>query len=92
VGFRYQELTNLYSGQLIDICSENWSQGVADASNQLELREWLDLSKVPANHEEIYVFVDGLEYSDWHYNSSENRVYFDIIPDEEALVEIAYYY
>ena len=92
VGFRYQELTNMYAGQMLDICSENWSQGVADASSQIQLREWLDLSKVPANDQEIYVFVDGLEYSDWHYNSSENRVYFDVVPGEETLVEIAYYY
>ena len=92
VGKRYLEIANLYGGQTLDICSENWSQGVADASNQIQLREWLDLSKVPANKDEIYVFVDGLEYVDWHYNSDENRVYFDLVPGEETLVEIAYYY
>lgn len=92
VGFRYLELTNLYNGQSLDICSENWAQGVADASNQIQLKEWLDLSKIPANKDEIYVFVDGLEYVAWHYNSDENRVYFDLVPDEETLVEIAYYY
>lgn len=92
VGKRYLEIANLYNGQTLDICSENWSQGVADASNQIQLREWLDLSKVPANKDQIYVFVDGVEYYDWHYNVDENRVYFDIVPDEETLVEIAYYY
>ena len=92
VGKRYLEIANLYAGKTIDICSENWSQGVADASNQIQLREWLDLTKVPANKDQIYVFVDGVEYYDWYYNSDENRVYFDIVPDEESLVEIAYYY
>ena len=92
VGQRYMELTNLYNGQIIDICSEDWSQGVADASSQLQPREWLDLSKIPANEQEIYVFVNGVPYLDWEYNASENRVYFLTIPPEESLVEIAYYY
>ena len=92
VGFRYSELTNSYAGQLLDICSEDWSQGVADASNQIQLREWYDLSNKPLNDQEIYVFVDGQEFFDWHYDEIENRVYFDVVPGEESLVEIAYYY
>lgn len=55
-------------------------------------REWYDLTNKPLNEQEIYVFVDGLEFFDWHYDAIENRVYFDVIPDEESLVEIAYYY
>jgi hypothetical protein len=86
------ELTSIYNGKIIDICSEDWSAGVADASTQIQLREWLELSRVPLNGQEIYVFVDGQPWHDWHYDSSDNRVYFDIIPDEETLVEIAYYY
>ena len=92
VGFRYSELTNSYAGQLLDICSEDWSQGVADASNQIQLREWYELTNKPLNEQEIYVFVDGAEFFDWHYNSDESRVYFDVVPGEESLVEIAYYY
>ena len=92
VGFRYSELTNSYAGQLLDICAENWSQGVADASSQIQLREWYDLTNKPLNDQEIYVFVDGIEFFDWHYDSVENRIYFDVVPGEETLVEIAYYY
>ena len=92
VGFRYSDLTTSYSGQLLDICSEDWSQGVTDASNQIQLREWYDLTNKPLNEQEIYVFVDGTEFFDWYYDAVENRVYFDIVPDEESLVEIAYYY
>ena len=92
VGFRYSDLTTSYSGQLLDICSEDWSQGVTDASSQVQLREWYDLTNKPLNEQEIYVFVDGLEFFDWRYDEIENRVYFDVVPDEESLVEIAYYY
>lgn len=92
VGQRYIDLTHLYGGQIVDICSENWSQGVADASTQLQLREWLDLSKIPLNEQQIYVFVNGSPFHDWEYNATENRIYFLTVPEEESLVEIAYYY
>ena len=65
VGKRYLEIANLYNGQTLDICSENWSQGVADASNQIQLREWLDLSKIPANKDEIYVNVEKVTPHDY---------------------------
>lgn len=91
-GYRYIELTNMYNGQIIDICSEDWSHGVADASNQIQLYEYYNLSRAPLNKDQIYVFVDGQAFYDFHYVESENRIYFDTIPYEKALVEIAYYY
>jgi len=92
VGQRYIDLTNIYNGQIIDICSEDWSQGVADASNQVQPHEWYDLSHTPISETGIYVFTDGVPFYDFYYKADENRIYFDIIPDERALVEIAYYY
>lgn len=92
VGTRYIDLTNLYSGQVIDICSDDWSQGVLDASNQITLRSHYDLTMIPMNPDHIYVFVDGIVFSGWGYNEVENRIYFSDIPREESLVEIAYYY
>jgi hypothetical protein len=92
VGERYMDLTNLYAGQIVDICSEDWSQGVADAANQLQLTEWYDLTMTPTVQASITVFVDGILWQDWEYNVQENRVYFLTVPPEESLVEIAYYY
>jgi len=91
-GYRYIDLTNMYGGQVLDICSEDWSQGVADAANQVQPYEYYNLSRTPLNGEQIYVFVDGQPFHDFFYKEAENRVYFDVIPDEQALVEIAYYY
>lgn len=91
-GTRYIDLANMFNGQVIDICTEDWSQGVADASTQIQLREYLDLSHVPLDPQHIYVFVDGLEYHDWSYDASLNRVVFSVTPPENSLVEIAYYY
>ena len=91
-GHRYIDLTNMYGGQVLDICSEDWSQGVADAANQVQPYEYYDLSRVPLNGEQIYVFIDGQPFHDFFYKEAENRIYFDVIPAEQALVEIAYYY
>ena len=92
IGFRYIELTNAFNGNIIDICTEDWSQGVADASNQITPKEYLDLTYVPHDANNIYVFVDGVEFSDWTYDPALNRVVFSVIPPENSLVEIAYYY
>ena len=92
VGKRYIDLTNAFGGQIIDICSNDWSQGVSDASTQIQLKESLQLTKVPLNEQEIYMFVNGQPWHDWTYNATENKIYFDVVPPEETLVEIAYYY
>jgi len=92
IGFRYIELTNAFNGHIIDICTDDWSQGVADASNQITPKEYLDLTYIPHDTNNIYVFVDGVEFSDWTYDPVLNRVVFTVIPPENSLVEIAYYY
>ena len=91
-GTRYIDATNYFGGQVIDICSEDWTAGVQDASNQIEPYEYWDLSHTPLDQNFIFVFVDGQIYTDWHYEPSENRVYFDILPTGNSLVEITYNY
>jgi hypothetical protein len=80
------------SGQLVDICAEDWSQGVADASNQIQQYEYWELRRLPLYDNRIYVFIDGVPNYDWYYEPTENRVYFNTMPEEKSLVEIAYYY
>mgnify|MGYP003117741267 CR=1 FL=1 len=98
-GSEYITATNHFGGQVIDICSEDWSAGVLDASNQVTPYEYWDLAKTPLYDDRIYVFIDGLPIpefdgtiANWHYEPTENRVYFDKIPEARSLVEIAYYY
>lgn len=91
-GQRYIDATNLYNGQVIDICSSDWSAGVADASSQVAPYEHYDLTHTPLNPDYIFVFVDGAIFEKWRYESSENRIYFEEIPPENTLVEISYNY
>ena len=91
-GDRYMEAADAFSGQKIDICSEDWSQGVADAGTQITQYDYWELTHAPLYENRIYVFIDGIPNYDWYYVASENRVYFNTMPDEQSLVEIAYYY
>jgi len=99
-GDRYIEATNMLSGIVIDICSEDWTAGVTDATVNLEPVTEKSLSYVPIE-ETIIVFVDGVEYDSslWYYDSSTNMVIFTAVSTESgelvgppagSLVEIGY--
>ena len=89
VGDRYMEATNAFNGVIVDICAEDWSAGVTDASHQVDPYEWYELSYEPID-DSIRVFIDHVPNSDWTYQASDNTVYFTTIPDVGAWVEIAY--
>jgi hypothetical protein len=93
VGDRYMEATNHLQGVVVDICSDDWTPSVQDALQQIQPYDEWELSHVPCYGEQgIFVFIDGHPSSDWHYDSSRNVVVFDVIPDGDVLVEIAYEY
>jgi len=91
VGHEYISAANYFNGSVVDICSEDWSSGVIDASSQVNPYEYYDLSLTPLETNYIYVFFNGQRNNDWTYSSTENRIYFTTIPPEQTLVEIAYY-
>ena len=90
-GDRYEEATNYFSGVIIDICSTDWSAGVADAATRLEPHENIELTHVPIE-DSIRVFIDGSLDYDWTYSSPDNTVYFTVIPSGNELVEVGYRY
>lgn len=93
VGDRYMEATNLLQGVIVDICSDDWTPSVQAALQQIQPFDEWELTHVPYYGEQgIFVFIDGSPSSDWHYDSSRNVVVFDVTPNGDALVEIAYEY
>ena len=90
-GYNSIDATQRLGGVVVDICSEDWAPGVQDASAQVEPYEELKLTHRPIKNE-IYVFINGVPNYDWYYVRSDNTVYFDIIPESNDLVEIAYPY
>tara|TARA_R110002126_G_scaffold53549_1_gene145348 strand:- start:10717 stop:11676 length:960 start_codon:yes stop_codon:yes gene_type:complete len=91
-GRRYMDVADHFFGNIIDICSEDWSAGVADAAVQLTPYEWIDLTHIPLDPNWIYVYVDGSANIDWYYDAADNRVYFTAVPRENSLVEVVYNY
>ena len=90
-GDRYEEATNYFGGVIVDICSDDWSPGVADAAARLEPYEYIELTYVPIE-ESIRVFINGALDYDWTYSSADNIVYFTVIPGGNDLVEVGYRY
>lgn len=88
-GKSYMEATALLFGTVVDICADDWTPGVTDATSQIEPHENITLSYTPVK-ETIRVFVDGHLYSDWVYIDSSNMVDFLVIPPGGSLVEVGY--
>lgn len=89
VGTEYMSATTLLFGTIVDICSDDWTPGVTDATSQIEPYEFITLSKTPVA-DTIRVFVNQTLYSDWYYEQSTNTIYFTTIPDGGMLVEVGY--
>ena len=85
------EATNHFMGQIVDICSEDWSAGVVDAASRLEPHEYIQLTYEPVE-ESIRVFINGALNYDWYYSATDNTIYFTIIPGGNDLVEVGYRY
>ncbi len=89
VGQQYIDATNLLGGTVVDICNPDWATAVEDATQEIEpFEDWQLLHK--PYESTIVVFVENEPFADWYYKKSENRIYFDVMPMEGELVEIAY--
>ena len=91
VGDRYMDATDAFGGVIVDICSEDWATGVADATTQVEPHEEWPLTYHPIE-DTLIVFVDSVEMpdADWQYDMTTNSVEFLVIPPEGSHVEIGY--
>ena len=88
-GRSYIDAANLIFGTVVDICEEDWSAGVGDATTQIEPYEHIELTHTPVE-QTIRVFVDGSLVADWMYVQSTNTVEFLSIPSGGSLVEVGY--
>ena len=91
IGHRYMDATNMLGGTIVDICDEDWSPGVTDATHSIEPYEKIKLTH-KAEIDSIRVFVNGSLNHDWLFIESENTVYFTVIPSAGELVEVGYRY
>lgn len=89
VGYRYIEATDYFKGNVLDICSSDWSSGVAEATSRIEPYEHYVLTHIPYE-DTIVVFQNGSPFNAWYYEPLDNTVYFDEVPAEGVLMEIGY--
>ena len=88
-GKTYIEATNMLFGTVVDICADDWTPGVTDATSQIEPYESITLSQVPVP-QTIRVFVDQQLNTDWTYDQTTNTVHFTVTPGGGLLVEVGY--
>ena len=89
VGDRYIEATEYFEGQIVDICLDDWSLAVKEATNQMKPIEYYELTHKPYV-ETIIVYVDGQVSYDWYYDDVQNMIEFTVIPPSFAEVRMAY--
>jgi hypothetical protein len=89
VGSRYMEATNFFGGIIVDICDEDWSPGVTDASVMIEPHEEWPLTYIPIEST-IRIWIDTQLNYDWVYDATTNSIQFTVIPPGGSHVEIAY--
>ena len=44
IGDRYMDATNMLGGTIVDICDDDWSPGVTDATHSIEPYEKIELT------------------------------------------------
>ena len=95
VGDRYMDATNAFGGNIIDICADDWTAGVADAAASVEPHESWTLTHTPIE-DSVRVFLNGVltdpGMTTWTYSTTDNAVHFNTIPVGSTLVEIGYRY
>lgn len=92
VGDRYMQATTYFGGVVVDICSEDWTPGVTDATSNVEPFEKIELTYVPVQEDTMRVFINGALNWDWIYDSTDNAVHFTVIPVAHDHVDVAYHY
>lgn len=97
-GDRYLTVAQDYGGVPIDICSEEWSAGVQDASEQvmpydswpLKYQPLIDSLRVFEDGSPVPAYDPNTNIGDWQYDQGTNKVQFLVVPPANIFVEIIY--
>jgi len=92
VGLKYMDVATYFSGTIIDICEPDWSAGVAQAVQQINLIEDIQLDYTPVDVDHIEVFVDNVVWTDWTWDEPNNKIIFTTIPPEGSIITVSYNY
>jgi hypothetical protein len=90
IGYKYIELANLYTKDIIDIEEEDWSIWLSDSSYLTERKDYIVLSENDPILDSMIVYVDQYWTREWYYIESTNTVQLDFLPDYGSVVEVGY--
>jgi len=92
VGLKYMDVTNYFSGMIIDICESDWTAGVSQAIQQVHLIDEIRLDHTPVDLDHIEVLVDNVVWTDWTWDEPNNKIVFTTIPPEGSIITVSYNY
>lgn len=90
IGYKYEELANLYNKDPIDICEEDWSVWLSDSSYLTKMIDYIALSMPDPILDSIVVYVDQEPVYNWRYVESSNIVQLDFVPPYSSVIEVGY--
>lgn len=90
IGYKYEELANLYNKDPIDICEEDWSVWLSDSSYLTRYQDFINLSEPELIAETIVVYIDGIPSYEWYYVEDTRTVYLDTVPAPGTTTTVAY--
>jgi len=92
IGLKYIAASNYFNGDVIDICTPDWSTGVAQALQQVHLIDEIQLDYTPVDIDHIEVLVDNTVWIDWSWDEPNNKIVFTTIPPEGSIISVSYNY
>jgi hypothetical protein len=90
-GLEYYTVVSYLNGTFLSICQDDWGTPLEILANESILKSSFTLDKEPVE-ETITVVVNGMEESDWTYDSSDNTISFGngSVPAAGASILISY--
>jgi hypothetical protein len=92
IGLKYMAVSNYFMGSVIDICTPDWTTGVAQALQQVHIIDEIQLDYTPVDIDHIEVLVDNVIWTDWTWDEPNNKIVFSIIPPEGSIISVSYNY
>ncbi len=89
--YEYYTVVSYLNGTFLSICADDWGTPLETLANDSILKNTFTLTK-DAVEETIYVEVDGIESTEWAYDSTTNSISFNegYTPTAGATIYVSY--
>jgi hypothetical protein len=90
-GYEYYTVVSYLNGTFLSICADDWGTPLETLANDSILKSSFTLTK-EAVEDTIYVEIDGVESSEWTYDSATNAISFNegYTPTAGANIYVSY--